>query len=93
MGYSMAGNIRNTGRHDLTVYNRTAAKAEAWVRAFGGSTAATPAAASGADFPFCCVGNDNDLREVTLAENGASPGHQEGSGSSTTPPPRQHRAR
>jgi 3-hydroxyisobutyrate dehydrogenase len=79
MGYPMAGHIRNKGGHDVTVYNRTAAKAEAWVREYGGRTAATPAeAASGADFVFCCVGNDNDLREVTLGESGAFKGTKRG---------------
>jgi 3-hydroxyisobutyrate dehydrogenase-like beta-hydroxyacid dehydrogenase len=72
MGYPMAGHIRKKGGHDLTVYNRNAAKAEAWCREYGGKTAATPAeAAKDADFVFCCVGNDNDLREVTLGPNGA----------------------
>ncbi len=72
MGYPMAGHIRKKGNHDLTVYNRNAAKAEAWVKEFGGKAAATPAAAAkGADFVFCCVGNDDDLRSVTTAANGA----------------------
>src|SRR5882672_5935676 len=72
MGYPMAGHIRKKGGHDLTVYNRNGAKAEAWVKEYGGKTAATPAdAAKDADFVFCCVGNDNDLREVTLGAKGA----------------------
>ena len=72
MGYPMAGHIRTKGKHDLTVYNRNAAKAEAWVKEFGGRAAATPAdAAKGADFVFCCVGNDDDLRSVTTAKGGA----------------------
>jgi 3-hydroxyisobutyrate dehydrogenase len=72
MGYPMAGHIRKKGGHELTVYNRNAAKAEAWVKEYGGRTAPTPAeAAKGADFVFCCVGNDNDLREVTLGSQGA----------------------
>ena len=72
MGYPMAGHIRTKGKHDLTVYNRSPAKAEAWVKEFGGKTAATPAeAAKGADFVFCCVGNDDDLRSVTTAKGGA----------------------
>ncbi len=72
MGYPMAGHIRPKGRHDLTVYNRNGAKAEAWVKEYGGSTARTPAdAAKDAEFVFCCVGNDKDLREVTLGANGA----------------------
>ncbi len=72
MGYPMAGHIRNKGGHDLTVYNRNAAKAQAWAKEFGGKTAPTPAeAAKDADFVFSCVGNDDDLREVTLGPQGA----------------------
>src|ERR1044072_5776354 len=72
MGYPMAGHLKNKGGHDVTVYNRTAAKAEQWAKQFGGTTAATPkAAAAGQDFVMCCVGNDNDLREVTLGKDGA----------------------
>ncbi len=72
MGYPMAGHIRKKGGHDLTVYNRSGAKAEAWVKEYGGKTAPTPAeAAKDQDFVFCCVGNDNDLREVTLGPKGA----------------------
>ena len=72
MGYPMAGHIRKKGGHDLVVYNRNGAKAEAWAKEYGGKTAATPAdAAKDADFVFCCVGNDNDLREVTLGAKGA----------------------
>jgi len=72
MGYPMAGHIRKKGGHDLTVYNRNGAKAEAWAKEHGGKTAPTPAeAARDADFVFCCVGNDNDLREVTLGAQGA----------------------
>jgi 3-hydroxyisobutyrate dehydrogenase len=75
MGYPMAGHLKNKGGHEVTVYNRTAAKAEIWVAQFGGKTAATPkAAAVGQDFVMCCVGNDNDLREVTLGANGAFAG-------------------
>ena len=72
MGFPMAGHIATKGGHDLTVYNRTAAKAEEWAGKFGGRTAATPAdAAKDADFVFCCVGNDDDLRSVTTAKGGA----------------------
>ena len=72
MGYPMAGHIRTRGKHDVCVYNRTAAKAKKWVDEFGGKSAATPAeAAKGADFVFSCVGNDEDLRSVTLGEDGA----------------------
>jgi 3-hydroxyisobutyrate dehydrogenase len=79
MGYPMAGHLKNKGGHDVTVYNRTAAKAEKWVAQFGGKSAATPkAAAEGQDFVMCCVGNDNDLREVTLGANGAFAGMGKG---------------
>jgi 3-hydroxyisobutyrate dehydrogenase-like beta-hydroxyacid dehydrogenase len=72
MGYPMAGHIRKKGGHDLVVYNRNSAKADAWVKEFGGKSAATPAAAAeGAEYVFCCVGNDQDLRSVTTAKDGA----------------------
>jgi 3-hydroxyisobutyrate dehydrogenase len=72
MGYPMAGHLRKKGGHDLTVYNRNAAKAEAWVKEHGGKTAPTPAeAAKDQDFVFCCVGNDSDVRDVTLGPKGA----------------------
>ena len=72
MGYPMAGHLRNKGGHDVTVYNRTRARAEQWVGQHGGSAAATPAeAASGKDFVFSCVGNDEDLRSVTIGPKGA----------------------
>jgi len=73
MGYPMAGHLLTKGGHDLSVYNRTAAKAEAWVEAYGtGRAGATPAAAvDDADFVFCCVGNDDDLRQVTVGPDGA----------------------
>ena len=70
MGYPMAGYISKAG-HDVTVYNRTATKADKWVAEFKGLKADTPAkAAENADFIFTCVGNDNDLREVTSGDNG-----------------------
>ena len=79
MGYPMAGHLKNKGGHDVTVYNRTAAKAEQWVKQHGGKSASTPkAAAEGQDFVMCCVGNDNDLREVTLGANGAYAGMGKG---------------
>jgi 3-hydroxyisobutyrate dehydrogenase len=79
MGYPMAGHLRKKGGHEVTVYNRTAAKAEKWVAEFGGRTAPTPkAGAEGQDFVLCCVGNDNDLREVTLGANGAYHGTKKG---------------
>lgn len=72
MGYPMAAHLKNKGGHDVTVYNRTAAKAEKWVAEHGGSHAPTPrAAAEGKDFVFCCVGNDDDLRSVTIGPDGA----------------------
>jgi 3-hydroxyisobutyrate dehydrogenase len=72
MGYPMAGHLKNKGGHEVTVYNRTAAKAEQWAKQHGGKTAPTPkAAAQGQDFVMCCVGNDHDLREVTLGSDGA----------------------
>jgi len=75
MGYPMAGHLRNKGKHDVTVYNRTAAKAEKWVAQYGGKSAPTPrAAAEGQDFVMACVGNDNDLREITLGSDGAFSG-------------------
>ena len=75
MGYPMAGHLRNKGKHDVTVYNRTAAKAEKWVAQYGGKSAPTPrAAAEGQDFVMACVGNDNDLREITLGSDGAFAG-------------------
>lgn len=71
MGGPMAGHLAGAG-HEVTVYNRTTAKAEAWARAHSGRTAATPAeAARGAAFVFSCVGNDDDLRQVTLGPEGA----------------------
>ncbi len=71
MGAPMAGHLARAG-HAVTVYNRTAAKADAWVAAHGGSAAPTPAeAARGAEFVMACVGNDDDLRAVCLGEGGA----------------------
>ncbi len=71
MGYPMARHLRSKG-HDVTVYNRTFAKAERWVSEHGGKAARTPAeAAAGQEFVFACVGNDDDLRSVTLGEEGA----------------------
>ena len=71
MGYPMAAYLAKAG-HAVTVYNRTAEKAGLWQAEFGGSIASTPAgAARGAEFVFCCVGNDDDLRSVTIGEDGA----------------------
>ncbi len=70
MGYPMAGHISKVG-HNVTVYNRTSSKAKKWTSEFKGNSAETPdEAAKDSDFIFTCVGNDNDLREVTLGENG-----------------------
>ncbi|OJU52034.1 MAG: oxidoreductase [Mesorhizobium sp. 61-13] len=72
MGYPMAAHLKNKGGHDVTVYNRTTAKAEQWVAQHGGKLATTPAAAAeGKDFVFSCVGNDDDLRSVTIGAEGA----------------------
>lgn len=78
MGYPMAGHLQSAG-HSVTVYNRTAAKAEAWVAEHGGAMATTPAeAAQGADFVMACVGNDDDLRGVCLGDTGAFAGMSKG---------------
>ena len=78
MGFPMAGHLALAG-HAVTVYNRTEAKAQAWVDEFEGSLAATPReAAQGADIVFCCVGNDADLRSVTLDADGAFAGMKPG---------------
>ncbi len=78
MGYPMAGHLARAG-HDVTVYNRTAEKADRWVAEHGGSAAPTPReAARDADFVLACVGNDEDLRQVTVGEEGAFHGMKEG---------------
>jgi 3-hydroxyisobutyrate dehydrogenase len=80
MGYPMAAHLKNKGGHDLTVYNRTAARAEKWVAEHGGRRAPTPAeAARDQDFVFACVGNDDDLRAVTLGGEGAFRSMKKGS--------------
>ena len=72
MGYPIAGHLKARGKHDVTVFNRTRAKAETWVEQFGGSLAASPAeAVDRSEFVFTCVGNDDDLRAVTLGSDGA----------------------
>jgi 3-hydroxyisobutyrate dehydrogenase len=72
MGFPMAGHLAVKGGHDVTVYNRTAAKAKSWTDKFGGHFAPTPAAAAeGQDFVMACVGNDDDLRAVTVGPDGA----------------------
>ena len=78
MGYPMAGHLAKNG-HDVTVYNRTSAKAEAWVKEHGGASADTPAkAADGCDVVFSCVGNDNDLRSVVYGDDGILAGMKKG---------------
>jgi 3-hydroxyisobutyrate dehydrogenase len=79
MGYPMAGHLKNKGGHEVTIYNRTAAKAEKWVAQHHGRLAATPRlAAEGQDFVVACVGNDDDLRQVTLGPDGAFAGIRPG---------------
>ena len=82
MGYPMAGHLLKKGGHDVTVYNRTAAKAAQWVKEFkdlGGKSAATPKeAAQGKDFVMLCVGNDDDVRSVAYGDNGVLAGLKKG---------------
>jgi len=79
MGFPMAGHLAARGGHEVTVYNRSRAKAEAWVAKHGGRLAETPAkAADGASIVFSCVGDDPDLREVTLGASGAFQGMAKG---------------
>jgi 3-hydroxyisobutyrate dehydrogenase-like beta-hydroxyacid dehydrogenase len=78
MGYPMAGHLARAG-HQVTAYNRTSAKAQQWVEEYGGNSAATPKdAVKGAEIVFACVGNDDDLRGVTLGETGAFAGMAKG---------------
>ena len=79
MGYPMAGHLKAKGGHDVTVYNRTFAKAEGWAKQHGGHAAKTPReAAQDCDFVFACVGNDDDLRSVVLGPDGAFAGMKKG---------------
>ena len=79
MGYPMAGHLKTKGGHEVTVYNRTETKAAKWVGQYGGKSAKTPAeAAHGQDIVFACVGNDEDLRSVTIGASGAFEGMREG---------------
>ena len=72
MGYPMAGHLKKKGGHDVTVYNRTPAKAEQWAKEYGGKHASTPRdAARDCDFVMMCVGNDDDVRSVVYGDNGA----------------------
>ena len=78
MGHPMAGHLARAG-HEVCVFNRTAAKAQAWAKEYGGRFAPTPReAVAGADFVFCCVGNDDDLRSVVLGEQGGLAGMKPG---------------
>jgi len=78
MGYPMAGHLKKKG-HDVTVFNRTKERAEKWVAEFGGKSAATPAeAAQDQEIVFACVGNDEDLRNVTIGDQGAFKGLAQG---------------
>ena len=80
MGFPMAGHLKVKGGHEVTVYNRTRAKADRWVETHGGRAAATPReAAQGQDIVFACVGNDDDLRQVVLGADGALAGMVKGS--------------
>jgi 3-hydroxyisobutyrate dehydrogenase/2-hydroxy-3-oxopropionate reductase len=80
MGYPMAGHLLKKGGHDVTVYNRTAAKAAQWVKEYGGRQAPTPReAARDCDFVMMCVGNDDDVRSVVYGDNGALAGMKSGS--------------
>jgi 3-hydroxyisobutyrate dehydrogenase len=79
MGYPMAGHLAKKGGHVVTVYNRTAAKAEKWAKEFGGRAASTPRqAAEAQEIVFACVGNDDDLRSVVLGRDGAFAGMKSG---------------
>ena len=79
MGYPMAGHLLKKGGHELTVYNRTAAKAAQWVKEYGGRSAATPKeAAQSCDFVLMCVGNDDDVRSVAYGESGVLAGLKKG---------------
>jgi len=79
MGYPMAGHLLKKGGHDVTVYNRSPAKAAQWVKEYGGKSAATPKeAAQGCDFVMMCVGNDDDVRSVVYGDNGALAGMKKG---------------
>jgi 3-hydroxyisobutyrate dehydrogenase-like beta-hydroxyacid dehydrogenase len=79
MGYPMAGHLLKKGGHEVTVYNRTSAKAEQWTKEHGGKSAPTPReAAAGRDFVMMCVGNDDDVRSVVFGDNGALAGMSKG---------------
>jgi len=79
MGYPMAGHLLKKGGHEVTVYNRSGAKAAQWVKEYGGKSAPTPReAAAGCEFVMMCVGNDNDVRSVVFGDQGALAGMKKG---------------
>jgi 3-hydroxyisobutyrate dehydrogenase/2-hydroxy-3-oxopropionate reductase len=79
MGYPMAGHLLKKGGHDITVYNRTAAKAQQWTKEYGGKHASTPReSAKDCDFVMMCVGNDDDVRSVVYGDNGVLTGMKKG---------------
>jgi 3-hydroxyisobutyrate dehydrogenase-like beta-hydroxyacid dehydrogenase len=79
MGYPMAGHLLKKGGHEVTVYNRSPAKAAQWVKEYGGKSAPSPReAAQGADFVLMCVGNDDDVRSVAFGDKGALAGLKKG---------------
>ena len=79
MGYPMAGHLLKKGGHDVTVYNRTAAKAQQWVKEYGGKSASTPReAAKDCEFVMMCVGNDDDVRSVVYGDDGVLAGMKKG---------------
>jgi len=79
MGYPMAGHLQKKGGHEVTVYNRSPAKAAQWIKEYGGRSAPTPReAARGADFVLMCVGNDDDVRSVAFGDNGVLAGLEKG---------------
>ena len=79
MGYPMAGHLLKKGGHEVTVYNRSPAKAEQWTKEYGGKSAPTPReAAAGREFVMMCVGNDDDVRSVAFGDNGALAGMSKG---------------
>ena len=79
MGYPMAGHLKKKGNHEVTVYNRTAAKSAQWAQEYGGRSAATPReAVAGCDVVLMCLGNDDDVRAVVFGDNGALAGMQAG---------------
>ena len=79
MGYPMAGHLMKKGGHEVTVYNRSPAKAAQWIKEYGGRSAPSPReAAQGADFVLMCVGNDDDVRSVAFGDNGVLAGVRKG---------------